>query len=576
MTFRARPVAKRPSRAGWDSDERRTALINGGFVLAILVAVLILVGYAGWSYYTDHFGTAATVDGQVITRDDLRLREGIENFRITYTEQRIRDLLAQGHVSQSDAQSQLSYLDQRRTDVQSIALERLIDVKLQAELASQEGVPAPTDADIDAELATEATLDAERHVWMIECEPGVDPDTGQVTDATKAAAKEKCQAAVDQIKAGKSWEDVAKTTSTATSAAQAGDLGWQTKDKTSYDQAFMDAVFAAPQNTPTDVILGDDGTYRVGRATEIAPAQVDDTFQTRITDFPISMSDYRAAVKADVIQNKLNDKVVADLSKPSKQRHVLQIFLPDSQASADSVKIRQIVFSPNGDMANASKVAPTDPAWDKAKALAFAAYHDLQLDPTKFDADARTKSDDKTTAPQGGKLGYIDNTYPMPKPVADAIFAKGLQNGEILPPIKTDAGWYVVQFVHPYGDGDAAWMDDLKTRADAGIDFAQLARDNSEGPEAKDGGDIGWVVQGQLGDIKESAIFDTPIGQVSDVVTVANEGLYLYKVLDEQTRTPDAKQIAAFKDSGFSNWYALKKSAATITRDPSLTSTASQ
>ncbi|HEY2917083.1 MAG TPA: peptidylprolyl isomerase [Candidatus Limnocylindrales bacterium] len=574
MTFRARPVAKRPSRAGWDSDERRSALINGGFVLAIVVAIVILIGYAGWSYYSDHWGTAATVDGQVITRDDLRAREDIENFRITYTQQRIRDLLAQGHVSQADAQSQLSYLQQRQTDVQSIALERLIDIKLQTSLAAQEGVAPVTDADIDAELATEATIDEERHVWLIACEPGVDPNTGQVSDATKAAAKAKCQDAADQIKGGKAWEDVAKTTSTDTTAAQAGDLGWLPKDKTSYDQAFMDAVFAAAQNTPTDPVLGDDGIYRVGRATDIAAKDVDQAFQTKITDYPIKLDDYRAAVKADVIQNKLSDKVVADLSQPSKQRHVLQIFLPDSQASADSIKIRQIVFAPNHDMAGAPKVPADDPAWATAKANALAAYKELQLDPEKFDTFARTQSDDKTSAANGGKVGYIDTTYPMPKAVEDAVFAKGLQNGEILPPIQTESGWYVVQFVHPYGDGDGAWMDDLKTRADAGIDFSQLARDNSLGAEAKDGGDIGWVVQGQLGDIKEGAIFETPVGSVSDVVTVQNEGLYLYKVLEEATRTPDAKQIQAFKDSGFSNWYALKKSAATITRDPSLTGSA--
>jgi len=576
MTFRARPVAKRPSRAGWDSDERRSALINGGFVLAIVVAVLILVGYAAWSYYSDHFGTAATVDGQVITRDDLRAREEIESFRITYTQQRLRDLLAAGRVSQSDFQSQLSFLQQRQQSIQSIALERLIDIKLQAELATKEGIAPVTDADIDAEMQTEATLDEERHVWMIACEPGVDPNTGQVSDATKAAAKDKCQTALDQIKAGKSWEDVAKTTSTDTTAAQAGDLGWLPKDKSSYDQPFMDAVFATAQNSPTEVIEGADGTYRVGRATEIAPKDVDQAFQTKITDFPISLDAYRAAVRADVVQNKLSDKVVADLSQPSKQRHVLQIFLPDSQASADSIKFRQIVFAPNHDIAAAPKVPATDPAWAAAKAAAFAAYRDLQLDPEKFDTYARTKSDDKTSAQNGGKVGYVDNTAPMPKPVADAVFAKGLQNGEILPPIQTEQGWYVVQFSHPYGDGDGAWMDDLKTRADAGIDFSQLARDNSLGPEAKDGGDIGWVVQGQLGDIKEGAIFETPVGQVSDVVTVDNEGLYLYKVLEEATRTPDAKQIAAFKESGFSNWYSLKKSAADITRDSSLTSTASQ
>ena len=572
MTFRARPVAKRPSRAGWDSEERRSALINGGFVLAIVVGIVILVGYAGWSYYNDHFGTAASVDGAVITRDQLRTRMSIEDFRITYTEQRIRDLLAAGQVSQSDAQSQLTYLDQRRQSVQSIALERLIDIKLQTTLATQEGVPAVTDADIDAELLTEATLDEQRHVWLIECAPNVDPNTGAVSDATKAAAQQKCQDAANEIKGGKAWEDVAKTVSTATSAAQAGDLGWLPHEKTTYDQKFMDAVFGVAKGGLTDVILGDDGTYRVGRVTDIAPKNVDGAFQQKVTDASISLSDYRAAVAADVIQNKLSDKVVADLSQPSKQRHVLQIFLPDTQAASDSIKFRQIVFSPNHDMANASKVPASDPAWATAKADAFAAYHDLELDPTKFDLYARTKSDDKTSAPNGGKIGYVDNTYPMPQAVETAVFAKGLQNGEILPPIQTEAGWYVVQFSHAYGDGDGAWMDDLKTRADAGIDFAQLARDNSLGPEAKDGGDIGWVVQGQLGDIKESAIFDTPIGQVSDVVTVANEGLYLYKVLDEQVRTPDATQIKAFQDSGFSNWYALKKSAATIYRDPALSS----
>jgi parvulin-like peptidyl-prolyl isomerase len=570
MTFRARPVAKRPSRAGWDSEERRSALINGGFVLAIVVAIVILVGYAGWSYYNDHFGTAATVDGQVITRDELRTRAQIESFRISYTEQRIRDLLAAGRVSQSDAQSQLQYLDQRRGNVQGIALERLIDIKLQTELASQENVAPVTDADIDTELQVEATVDEERHVWLIECAPGVDPDSGQVSDATKAAAKQKCQDAIDQVKGGKAWEDVAKTVSTATSAAQAGDLGWLPQQKTSYDQKFMDAVFGVAKGGLTDVVEGDDGTFRVGRVTDVAAKEVDPAFQQKITNYPISLSDYRAAVKADVVQNKLSDKVVADLSKPSKQRHVLQIFLPDSQAAADSIKFRQIVFSPNHDMANASKVPASDPAWAKAKADAFAAYRDLQLDPEKFDLYARTKSDDKTTAQNGGKVGYVDNTYPMPKPVEDAVFAKGLQNGEILPPIQTDAGWYVVQFSHPYGDGDGAWMDDLKTRADAGIDFAQLARDNSLGPEAKDGGDLGWVVQGQLGDIKESAIFETPIGQVSDVVTVENEGLYLYKVLEEAVRAPDPAQIKAFQASGFSNWYALKKSAADITRDPAL------
>lgn len=565
MTFRARPVAKRPNRMGWNSDERRTALINGGFVVAIVVAIVILVGYAGWSYYSDRWGTAATVDGQTISRDDLRTRMAIEEFRTNYTESRIRDLLAEGRVSQADATSQLSYLDQRLQSIDTIALERLIDADLQAKLAADAGITV-SDADVTAQFQKEATLDEERHVWLIEVAPTADPATGQVGDAQKAAARAKAEAALADLKAGKTWNDVAKTVSTATSAAQAGDLGWLPV-KSGYDAAFMTAVFAVAQDAPTDVVAGDDGTFRIGRVTEIAPQKVDDTFQTRIEGAGIKLADYRNATRADVIQTKLNDKVVADLSQPSTQRHVLQIFLPQAQVNPDSVKIRQIVFAPNRDMAGASSVKADDPAWATAEAAAKATYQQLLLDPGQFDILARTKSDDKATRDQGGKLAYADTTTVMPGEVATAIFAPGLRNGQILAPIKTGNGWYIVQFQHAYGSGDEAWLNDVKTRADAGIDFAQLARDNDEGPEAKDGGDFGWVVRGQLGDIKESAIFNTPVGQTSDVITVQNEGLYLYKIVEEATRTPDATQIKAFQDSGFANWYAIKKAAATITRD---------
>ena len=82
MTLRARPVARRRGRAGWDSGDRRNNLINLGFFAAIGISVLILVGYAAYSWYDDHFGAAATVNGQVITKDDLRNRLAIENFRL--------------------------------------------------------------------------------------------------------------------------------------------------------------------------------------------------------------------------------------------------------------------------------------------------------------------------------------------------------------------------------------------------------------------------------------------------------------------------------------------------------------
>ncbi len=566
MTYRARPVAKRRNRAGWDSDERRTALINGGFILSIVAAVLILVGYAGWSWYSDHYGAAATVNGITLTRDQLRTQIAIETFRTHYTESRIQDLLTAGHVSQADAAQQLSYLDQRLQSIASYALEDLIDSTLQAQLATTAGISA-SDADVDAEMQKEATADEQRHVWLIEVTPTADPTTGQVGDAQKAQAKQKAEAALAQLQAGTPWDQVAKTVSTATSAPQAGDLGWLVKDTATYDPGFMAAVFAAPLNTPTAVLVGDDGTARIGRVTEITPSSVDQAFTVKIQDAGVSLADYRAAAKASVITSKLTDKVVADLSKPSLQRHVLQIYIPDSTPAADAVKVREILFAPNHDP-NAAKTLPaTDPAWQVAKDAAFAAYQQLQLDPSQFDLLARTKSDDSGTKGNGGKMPYADRTTPLDPAFGVAIFQDGLRDGEILPPVKSAFGWHVIQFMHRYGQGDQYWMQDLQARAKAGIDFATLARDWGEGPEAKAGGDLGWIVKGTLDTTKEAAIFAASVGGVSDVLAVPNDGLYLFKVLAEETRTPDASQIATIKSSGFSNWYQQQKAAADITRD---------
>ena len=570
MTYRARPVAKRRRSAGWDSDERRTALINGGFILAIVASLLILVGYGGWSWYSDHFGTAATVDGATITRDQLRTQIAIDTFRMKYAEHRLQDLVTAGHITQQQAAQQLSYIDQQLSSVGSISLENLIDASLQAKLAGNDGITV-SDAEVDAQVTKDATLVEQRHVWMIEVEPQVDPTSGQVGDAQKAAAKQKAEDALAQLKAGKAWDDVAKTVSTATSAAQAGDLGWLPQDS-GYDTGFMTAVFAAQLTTPTDVVVGTDGTARIGRVTEITPATVDQAYSVKLQDAGISLADYRAAAKAEVVTSKLTDKVVADLSKPGLQRHVLQIFLPESQAIPESVKVREILFAPNHDPAGAKNLDPNDPAWQAAKDAAFAAYHDLQLDPSKFDLYARTKSDDSGTKDLGGKMPYADRQTSLDPAFGDAIFQQGLRPGEILAPVKSSFGWHVIQFMHTYGNGDEAFLTDLQTRANAGIDFAALARDNGEGPEAKDGGDIGWVVKGQLDPQKEDAIFSTAVGSVSDPLAIQGQGVYLFKVVAEETRTPDADQIATFKTSGFSNWYQQQKNAATITREAASTS----
>ena len=69
------------------------------------------------------------------------------------------------------------------------------------------------------------------------------------------------------------------------------------------------------------------------------------------------------------------------------------------------------------------------------------------------------------------------------------------------------------------------------------------------------------------------AIFAATVGETSAVVTVENDGLYLFKVLDEESRAPDGRQLQQLRSTAFSNWYTPKKSAAAITRDESLVGT---
>ena len=117
-----------------------------------------------------------------------------------------------------------------------------------------------------------------------------------------------------------------------------------------------------------------------------------------------------------------------------------------------------------------------------------------------------------------------------------------------------------------YHPPDQAQMEKLKTEADGGKDFAQLARDFSESETSGAGGDLGWIARGQLDQPQVDAIFAAPIGQTSEIVNVAEDGLYLYKVSEEQERTPSGRQLDDLRQNAFGDWYADKKDDVVIDR----------
>jgi parvulin-like peptidyl-prolyl isomerase len=566
MTLRARPFARRRGRAGWDPGDRRNSLINLGFFLAIGFSVLLLVGYAAYSWYSDHFGAAATVNGQTITNDQLRNRLRVENFRLTYFENRIRTLLAKGQLSESDYQGQLQFVQQQRSQLTAIALERLVDTTLQGTLAADRSIQVSED-EVSAEVAKDSTSPEQRHVWMIEIEPDVDPATGEVTPERRQAALDTANDALARLRDGESWEDVARLVSDSGIAPQAGDLGWLQEDS-GYDEALMAAVFDAEINAPTDVIEGDDDVFRIGRATETAPAEVDSAFEVKLEADGITMDDYRAVARGDVVREKLSESVVAEMSQPGPQRHVLEIYLPEPNESTtgteDGVKVRHILFSPNDDSQAAEDLPDDDPAWAAAKKEADEAYAALKDDPDRFDEMARENSDEPSAKDTGGKQPWYYPSSSIDEEFKKAIMAEGLQPGQLLEPVKTTFGWHVIQFMRATDAGETSFLNGLKADITTVGDFRRAARDNSESEDAEPDGDIGWVAKGQLTDLLDTAIFSTTVGQMSNVVTVASDGDYLFWILEEQTREPTEEQLKIFEDSGFQNWYTAQKEAADI------------
>jgi parvulin-like peptidyl-prolyl isomerase len=389
------------------------------------------------------------------------------------------------------------------------------------------------------------------------------------TEQAKTNAKKKATDALAEIKAGtKTFEDVAKAISDDATKTDGGDLGW-IKPDAAEDEAWRTAVFKLDKGGLTDVIEGADGFYRIGKVTDIAPAEVDQAWLTKLADFNIKVDTYRRAVESETLRKAIEDKLVADETKAGPQRQVDELFIQEGMSTGSkAIKTRHILYRPQGDSASSDTVPDDDPRWAEAQAKAQKAYDTIKADPSKFDSIARAESNEepaKGDDGSGGKLPYFDETSQIDDAFAEQIFKDGLQPGDLIPPFKSSFGWHVVQVMYRPPDIDE--MTKLRDQIVGGADFATVVRDFSEGPKQTKSGDIGWVINGQLDARLTRAIFAAPKGGLSEIVTVKGDGIYLFKIVDEKTGDPDKDQIDAIKNSAYQNWFAEKKDAAKITRD---------
>ncbi|MDD3088497.1 MAG: peptidylprolyl isomerase [Candidatus Omnitrophica bacterium] len=80
-------------------------------------------------------------------------------------------------------------------------------------------------------------------------------------------------------------------------------------------------------------------------------------------------------------------------------------------------------------------------------------------------------------------------------------------------------------------------ISDIETELQGGADFAAVAREKDEGPYAAEGGEIGFVVPGQMIPEIDQVVFKMSPGQTSPIIETAI-GYHIFKVEDKQEARP--------------------------------------
>ena len=108
---------------------------------------------------------------------------------------------------------------------------------------------------------------------------------------------------------------------------------------------------------------------------------------------------------------------------------------------------------------------------------------------------------------------------------------------------------------------------EIKSRLDAGEDFATLAKEYSEDPGSKEqGGDLGWFTHGSMVPEFEKAAFALEPGQISEPVKT-QFGYHIIQVLERDPNHPrDEAAIEQDKQQCFEDWLAQRRAEAKIER----------
>ncbi|MBN2186999.1 MAG: peptidylprolyl isomerase [Dehalococcoidia bacterium] len=183
----------------------------------------------------------------------------------------------------------------------------------------------------------------------------------------------------------------------------------------------------------------------------------------------------------------------------------------------------------------------------------------------------------------GGDLDWLPREL-MSDTLGDVAFS--LEPGEISQPIYDEStsksvGYWLIQVTDTDEEegiqakvmllGSKEEADGIKAKLDSGEDFADLATEYSQHESKDNGGELGWIKQGDMGDAFDEVAFNLTSNELSEPVrdtsVQTTGGYWVVKNLDrgEHELSEDAKE--ALNNQHFSDWIEEREENSTINID---------
>ena len=351
MTFRAKPVVKRDHKPAWETQDRRNFYLNLGFGLIVVLAVLILAIAAGVSYYNDHLAPVGSVDGESITKDEFTDRYQIETWRLDEAEARIRTSVIAGHLTEAQGTSLQSSIAQQR---ESAPVDHA-RAPHRHQVPGQAGSPGRRHRDARGHR---------RPARLRGDDPRIAPplgDRGRARDRPRRRRPDRPRrrprprprprprsrtspaARPGRTSPGPSRPMRRPDRRPATSAG----CRPTTRDRTRPGSRPSSPPRSTPR--PPSSRAATASTASVARPRSPRRRSIPPTRRSSRTRAS-TLAKYRAVLQGDVIHEKLQDKIVGDVTEAGPQRRVSEIYLGEAapDLGEDAVKVRHILYSPEG------------------------------------------------------------------------------------------------------------------------------------------------------------------------------------------------------------------------------------